>query len=109
MHPCFASSPVRGSVRVPVDSDRKEDWVYWKVDRYFDRSLEIWGRVGSSPVYSYHRTLSDYINTLIRNGFLSTHFEEPIPSKKDMREHYRELGDECDRVPWFMVIGAKKL
>ena len=109
MHPCFSSAPVRGSLRVPQDSDRKEDWLYWKIDRYFDRSLEIWGRIDWSPVYSYHRPLADYINALIRNGLTLTHFEEPIPSYKDMMEHYREFGNECDRIPWFLVIGAKKL
>jgi len=109
MHPCFSSAPVRGYVRVPQDSDRKEDWLYWKVDRYFDRSLEIWGRIDWSPVYSYHRPLSDYMNALIRNGFTLTHFEEPVPSQKDMLEHYRELGNECDRIPWFLVVGARKL
>lgn len=109
MHPCFASSPVRGSVRVPRDSDRKENWIFWKVDRYFDRSLEIWGRIDCPAVYSYHRPLSDYLNVLMRNGFTLTHFEEPIPSQKAMMEHYRELGNECDRVPWFLIIGARKL
>ncbi len=109
MHPCFSSPPVRGYVRVPQDSDRKEDWLYWKVDRYFDRSLEIWGRIDWSPVYSYHRPLSDYMNALMRSGFTLTHFEEPVPSQKDMKEHYRELGNECDRIPWFLVVGAKKL
>ena len=42
MHPCFSSSPVHGWVRKPLDSDRKEDRLYWKVDRYFDRSKEEW-------------------------------------------------------------------
>jgi len=107
MHPCFYA-PVHGWVRIPQDSDRKEDWLYWKVDRYFDRSMEIWRYFDSPPVYSFHRPLSDYMMTLIENEFAIFNFEEPVPSKKAMKEHYREFGDEYDRIPWFLVIGAKK-
>jgi len=42
MHPCFTSPPVHGWVRKPLDSGRIEDWIYWKVDRYFERSTEVW-------------------------------------------------------------------
>ena len=109
MHPCFSSSPVHGWVRVPKDSQRKEDWIYWKVDRYFDRSMEIWQLAPGWPsTYSFHYPLSDYVKTLIQNGFTITNFEEPVPSKKAMKEHHRELGNECDRIPWFLIIGAKK-
>jgi len=44
---------------------------------------------------------------LIRNGFTITDFEEPMPSKEAIRNHYREL-DDCDRIPWFLILGAKK-
>ena len=109
MHPCFSSPPVRGWVRKPEDSNRKEDWIYWKIDRYFDRCMEIWRFYPDwSPVYSFHRSLSDYVKTLIGNGFAIVKFEEPIPSLKTMKEHYREFGNECDRIPWFLIIGARK-
>lgn len=109
MHPCFSSPPVRGWVRKPEDSNRKEDWICWKVDRYFDRSMEIWRFYADwPPVYSFHRPLSDYVRTLIGNGFTIAEFEEPTPSKKAMKDHYRELGNECNRIPWFLIIGAKK-
>jgi 2-polyprenyl-3-methyl-5-hydroxy-6-metoxy-1,4-benzoquinol methylase len=109
MHPCFSSSPVRGWVRKPEDSNRKEDWMYWKVDRYFDRSMEMWRFYADWPsVYSFHRPLSDYIRILIENGFAIVEFEEPIPSQKAMEEHYREFGNECDRIPWFLIVGARK-
>jgi len=108
LHPCFSSPPVRGWVRKPVDSQRKEDWLYWKVDRYFDRSIEEWRYFDLPPLYSFHRPLSDYIKVLMRNGFTITDFEEPIPTDKDIEEHYREFGNECDRIPWFLIIGALK-
>jgi ubiquinone/menaquinone biosynthesis C-methylase UbiE len=108
MHPCFSSPPVHGWVRIPQDSQRKEDWIYWKVDRYFDRSMEIWQYRDWPSTFSFHRPLSDYIKMLMESGFTITDFEEPIPSKRAMEEHYREFGNECDRIPWFLIIGAKK-
>jgi len=108
LHPCFSSPPVHGWVRKPIDSNRKEDWLYWMVDRYFDRSVEEWRYFDFPPVYSFHRPLSDYINVLLKNGFVITDFEEPVPTDKDMEEHYREFGNECERIPWFLVIGAIK-
>lgn len=107
MHPCFSSPPVRGWVRVPRDSARKEDWLFWKVDRYFDRLIEVWRYFDSPPLYSFHRTLSDYVKALLNNGFIITDFDEPVPSKAAMTEHYREFANEYDRIPWFLVIGAK--
>ena len=108
MHPCFSSSPVHGWVRTPQDSQRKEDWIYWKVDRYFDRSMEIWQFFDWPYTYSFHRPLSDYIKILIRNGLTITDFEEPVPPKRAMEEHYREFGNECDRISWFLILGARK-
>jgi len=107
MHPCFSSPPVHGWVRKPVDSHRSEDWLYWKVDHYFDRSIEEWTYFDFPPTYSFHRTLSDYVNTLLRSGFALTAFAEPVPTGKDVREHYRDLNDG-ERIPWFLVIGVTK-
>lgn len=107
MHPCFTSPSVKGWVKQPVDSNRREDWLYWKVDRYFDRSVEEWRMYDNAPVYGFHRPLSDYITLIIRNGFTITDFEEPVPKKKDIDEYYRELNDG-DRIAWFLVIGAQK-
>ena len=108
MHPCFSSPLVRGWVRRPVDSHRKEDWLYWKVDRYFDRCIEEWQYFDFPPVYSFHRTLSDYMNSIVNNGFMITDLDEPVPKHKDIEEHYREFGNEYDRIPWFLIIGAIK-
>jgi len=108
LHPCFSSPPVHGWVRKPVDSQRKEDRLYWMVDRYFDRSIEEWTYFDFPPVYSFHRPLSDYMMTLTKNGFTVTDFEEPVPANKTIAEHYREFGNEHDRIPWFLIIGATK-
>jgi ubiquinone/menaquinone biosynthesis C-methylase UbiE len=107
LHPCFSSPPIRGWVRKPLDSDRAEDWLHWKVDRYFDRCIEEWQFGELPPLYGFHRTLSDYIQSLLNNGFTLTEFEEPVPQRKDVEEHYRQLNDG-ERIPWFLIIGAIK-
>ena len=80
----------------------------FKVDRYFDRCVEVWQFRDWPPLYSFHRPLSDYVKMLIKNGFVITDLEEPVPSKKVMEEYYRDFGDEYDRIPWFLIIGAKR-
>jgi 2-polyprenyl-3-methyl-5-hydroxy-6-metoxy-1,4-benzoquinol methylase len=107
LHPCFATAPVHGWAKVPQDSDRTEDWIFWKMDKYFDRSVEAWRYHDWPQVYGFHRPLSDYMNLLFENGFVVTDFEEPIPSTKAVKEHFRDFSDG-ERIPWFLVIGAKK-
>jgi 2-polyprenyl-3-methyl-5-hydroxy-6-metoxy-1,4-benzoquinol methylase len=108
MHPCFTSPPIHGWVKKPLDSDKLEDWLYWKVDRYFERSTEVWKQGSIPSLYGFHRPLSDYMKILIENKFMLTDFEEPVPLKKDIEEHYRSLGDG-NRIAWFLVIGAVKM
>jgi ubiquinone/menaquinone biosynthesis C-methylase UbiE len=107
LHPCFSTSRIRGWIRKPIDSDKPEDWMYWKVDYYFDRTIEEWKYFGLAPIYSFHRPLSDYINLLIKTGFIITEFEEPLPDRRDVEEHYRELAGYL-RIPYFLVIGSIK-
>lgn len=107
LHPCFSTPKVRGWIRKPIDSDKPEDWIHWKVDRYFERTIEEWKYLGLSPVYSFHRPLSDYMTSLIRAGFVITDFEEPRPDTSVVREHYRELTGYL-RIPFFLIIGAVK-
>jgi 2-polyprenyl-3-methyl-5-hydroxy-6-metoxy-1,4-benzoquinol methylase len=109
MHPCFASPPVHGWVRTPLDTDRKEDRAYWKVDKYFDEMMEIWRLTPEAPpLYSFHRPLSKYVNTVFRHGFTITGFEEPRPSRRAIERHYREFGNEYERIPWFLIMRATK-
>jgi ubiquinone/menaquinone biosynthesis C-methylase UbiE len=107
LHPCFSTPKVRGWIRKPIDSDKPEDWIYWKVDRYFERTIEEWKYLDLSPVYSFHRPLSDYMTSLIRTGFVITDFEEPRPDPTVVQEHYRELTGYL-RIPFFLIIGAVK-
>jgi len=108
-HPCFASSCMSEWERQPPDSERNEDRLYRKIDRYFDRGRVLWAMSGFPPVSTFHRTLSDYINLLITNKFVITHLEEPVPDSQAMEEHSRDFANDYDRIPLFLIIGAKKL
>jgi len=108
-HPCFASSCMSEWERQPPDSERNEDRLYRKIDRYFDRGRVLWAMSGFPRVSTFHRTLSDYINLLITNKFVITHFEEPVPDSQAMEEHPRDFANDYDRIPLFLIIGAKKL
>ncbi len=108
LHPCFTSPTVRGWVRRPLDSSRKEDWLFWKIDRYFDRTTEIYQNFSLEGVYHFNRPLSDYITTLLQQGFTITDLEEPTPDEKAIEQYYRQFGNEYNRIPFFMIIVAKK-
>ena len=108
-HPCFASSCKNEWEKQPSDSERNEDRLCRKIDRYFDRGRVVWSMYGFPPVSSFHRTLTDYINLLLTNEFVITHFEEPVPDPQAMEEHPRDFANDYDRIPLFLIIGAKKL
>ncbi|MFQ5871871.1 MAG: class I SAM-dependent methyltransferase [Candidatus Geothermarchaeales archaeon] len=107
IHPCFASSSVSGWEKVPPDSKRNEDRLYYKVDRYFDRTREIWKWRDIGPLTTFHRPLSDYMKALIRTGFVITDFEEPLPEREAVADHPQFMNN-YDRIPDFLVIGAEK-
>ena len=108
LYPCFTGPTVLGWVKRPLDSSRKEDWLFWKIDQYFDRTTEIIQNFGLEGVYYFSRPLSDYITALLQQGFTITDLEEPTPDEKAIEQHYRQFGNEYDRIPFFMIIAAKK-
>jgi len=108
-HPCFASSCTSEWERQPPDSERNEDRLYRKIDRYFDHGRVVWSMSGFPPVSSFHRTLSDYVNLLLANNFVITHFQEPVPDLQAVEEHPRDFANDYDRIPLFLIIGTRKL
>ena len=108
MHPAFASPPIRGWIQEPRDSNRNEDRLYVKVDRYFDRTTEAWGFGDGPRVTSFHRPLRDYFEALGEAGFLVRRLEEPVPSARAIEERPRDFLNEYDRIPLFLVIEAVK-
>ncbi len=106
-HPCFGWQAGAWK-RVPEDSQRDEDCLYFRVDNYFKRgTLESqWGKL---PVLlSFRKPLSDYFRFLKKSGFLVRDLIEPRPIRKALRERPREWGRE-DRIPPVLIIDAIKL
>jgi SAM-dependent methyltransferase len=106
-HPCF-DWQAGGWERVPQDSQRNEDCLYFKVDNYFKQgTLECqWGQL---PILlSFGRPLSDYFRFLRKNGLLVRDLVEPRPIRRALRERPREWERE-DRIPPVLIIDAVKL
>ena len=106
-HPCFGWQ-IGAWERIPEDSQRSEDFLYFKVDSYFKRgTLESqWGEI---PVLlSFHRPLSAYFHFLRESGFLVKDLIEPRPRRKALRDRPREW-DKEDRIPPVLVIDAVRL
>lgn len=102
------------SVEHPVfTAEGMQDWayneagekLYWPVDDYFKegkRDTEFLGE----KVLKYHRTLSTYLNVLLKAGFKVIEIKEPMPSEK-MLQDFPEMKEELRR-PMMLLISAEK-
>jgi ubiquinone/menaquinone biosynthesis C-methylase UbiE len=105
-HPCFSWSG-GGWKHVPADSNRTEDWLYYKVDNYFQRRTEEtqWGKL--PRLLSFYRPLSDYFHSLKKHGFVVVDLNEPQPLARALQRRPRDWDSE-NRVPPVLIIDAKK-
>jgi SAM-dependent methyltransferase len=105
-HPCF-SWHCGGWKKIPEDSHRAEDHLYFRVDNYFRRqTLESqWGDF--SPFLAFHRPLSEYFRWLREAGFAVVDLVEPRPLRSALRRRPRDWETE-DRIPPVMIIDAVK-
>lgn len=103
------------SVEHPIfTAEGKQDWYYdeqknklhWPVDRYFSEGNREAIFLGKEIV-KYHKTLTTYINTLIKCGFEIKEIIEPTPSEKMLKE-YLEMKDELRR-PMMLLISVRKV
>ena len=101
------------SVEHPVfTAQGKQDWVYddagntlhWPVDSYFSEGRRS-ARFLDEDVVKYHRTLTTYINCLLRNGFCVTGICEPAPPEEMLA--IPGMNDELRR-PMMLIISARK-
>lgn len=89
-----------------------QDWYYdetgeilhFPVDNYYYEGKRNAMFLGE-PVVKYHRTLTTYLETLLKNGFELQHIIEPKPSETMM--HLEGMKDEMRR-PMMLLISAKK-
>ena len=97
-HPCFSLSGA-GWVR-----DEQGNRLYRKVDYYFNREpfLAQWrSDSGMEPSVTWHRTLSDIMNSLISVGLHITRVVEPEPPES-WRDNERQ--NDAFRIPEFLAL-----
>jgi len=102
------------SVEHPVfTAEGSQDWVYdkegnklyWAVDHYFVEGQRNTLFLGERVV-KYHRTLSTYLNELLKQGFKIIEVNEPLPSE-EMLKSIPEMKDELRR-PMMLLISVEK-
>ena len=93
-------------------SNGRQDWCYekqkrlhWPVDNYYHEGLRK-TRFLEEDVIKYHRTLTSYLNDLLKVGFQLTGFVEPRPEKNQSIDD-QNIKDELRR-PMFFIVSAKK-
>jgi SAM-dependent methyltransferase len=98
-HPIFTSSEGQDW------HHEKKSRLHWPVDNYYH---EGWRRTRflEENVVKYHRTLTSYVDGLLKAGFQLTAFTEPLPDES-LLEGNAEMEDELRR-PMFFIISARK-
>lgn len=90
-----------------------QDWVYdangspvhWPVDNYFSEGIRTSHFLGEE-VTKYHKTLTTYVNGLIRNGFDITGLIEPEPDRS-LFDKIPGMENELRR-PMMLLVSAIK-
>lgn len=102
LHPCFVTP---GSGWVKSDTGEK---LYWKVDNYFFEGTynQNFPIDQEEKFLIFHRTLSSYVNTIVRAGFQIEEIIEPKPSA-EMIEKYPSF-EEDFRCSDFLVFKLRK-
>lgn len=85
--------------------DDKGNILHWPVDQYFAEGVRNANFLGEE-VIKYHRTLTTYLNSLIKVGFEITGVIEPKPEEKLLHTVPGML-DELRR-PMMLLVSAKK-
>ncbi|MEX1029398.1 MAG: class I SAM-dependent methyltransferase [Paenibacillaceae bacterium] len=102
LHPCFMT-PESGWVK---SNDGEK--LFWKVDNYFYEGAyeQTLPADNKDKILYFHRTLTNYVNTIIRMGFLIEDIVEPKPSD-EMVEKYPSFKEDF-RCSDFMVFKLSK-
>lgn len=101
-HPCF-TTPGHGWVK-----DENGAKLYWKVDRYFEEGAyeQPVPREAKEGLVLFHRTLSNYVRTLLHTDFDLLDVVEPKPTE-EMLQEYPHFRDDS-RMSHFIVFKAQK-
>lgn len=90
-----------------------QDWIYskngeklyWPIDNYFIEGKREAVFLGEKVV-KYHKTLTTYLNNLLKQGFKIKEIIEPKPSEKSLNE-FPDMKDELRR-PMMLLISVEK-
>lgn len=102
------------SVEHPIfTAEGMQDWYYdeygnklhWPVDNYYTEGMRTSIFLGEE-VRKYHKTMTTYINTLIKSGFEITGIVEPKPEESMLKDNL-EMQDELRR-PMMLLVSARK-
>lgn len=85
--------------------DNEGNIVHWPVDKYFTEGIRSANFLGEDVV-KYHKTMTTYVNSLIKSGFEITGLVEPMPEEKLLHTVPGML-DELRR-PMMLLISARK-
>ena len=101
------------SVEHPIfTAEGRQEWVYdeagnplfWPVDSYFRTGERIAWFLGEEVV-KYHRTITEYVNSLLGHGFEIKGLREPTPPEEML--DLPGMKDELRR-PMMLIISARK-
>lgn len=90
-----------------------QEWIYdengtllhWPVDNYFNEGARTANFLGESVV-KYHKTLTTYLNTLLKNGFAISSIVEPQPDA-GLLDSVPGMRDELRRPMMLLVASIK--
>jgi ubiquinone/menaquinone biosynthesis C-methylase UbiE len=112
-HPCFA---LTASGWVRTDEGKKTGYI---VSNYFDKSeseidewifgaapKEMTNKMSKFRIPRFNRILSDWLNLLIRTGFVLEEFCEPYPDDDVLKKYPDEYPSRM--VPFFLIIRCRK-
>lgn len=113
-HPCY---PRREGSRGVSHEGGDGEWYldYYQVSDYLNEATEPVPLPDENdelhPVPTIHRTLTSYVGTMVRSGFVLDGLIEPQPP--DTSEAKAELGmgwwEANRRIPYYLVVRARKL
>lgn len=85
--------------------DNEGNIIHWPVDKYFTEGLRRANFLGEDVV-KYHKTMTTYVNSLIKSGFEITGLVEPMP-EENLLHTVPGMLDELRR-PMMLLISSRK-
>ena len=105
-HPAFAF-PNCTSLRIPEDSQRKEDKLRIFLD-YFNDSPTVFSYGNMPPILQFPRTISAYLNELVNNNLVLREMSEPKASKELVKKFPSEAYLDDENRPDFLIVKTMK-